>query len=667
LLAGVGACLGGSLLGAPAAAAVAAPRLSLSFRGELPPGVIFRRASAAMYLDEHGRIRKAAPDEPRFRGGLLIEGASANLIPDSTHLVGASGWRATNATAVAWQPGETAPDGSLGVWRIDRAPLKPGSRMAVRIAAPVGEGFGCGSVWLRSPSGSGKWRLGLFDIATGNGVSPIVEVEREWRRCRAWRLWQYRDTGDKLFALVDNAPAPRRDPEPIPALLDRVLVWAPQYETAAEASSPIPTAGAAERRAADEVSLAAEPLAKPQGRLLLELPEGGRAGGVILDASCGDRQGIRIGYSDSGWIMARVGGLEIAGIGDATGDTVIELKWSGSGVQISSGPTVARLLARAGVRGNLGSVECEGRLRLGMTGAGQQPLNRPLAALTFEDWAGEIELPPRPVFVPSGYRLVFGDDFDDPDLARINENANGGRPGAPAWRSRYAQDRHTVINGEKQIYMDREFAGTGRESLGVQPFSIRDGVLRIRADRADPIRVSPYIWNYRYISGCITSELTHVQKYGYFEICARLPLGKGFWPAFWLFAKRPSRERHIEIDVFEGSGTRRMSVHHAAIERTRPPGGAWQSFGRGAWIDGVIDVHDAFHIYGMEWTEAKIAFFLDGRKTLEADNTLINDDMYLLANLALGSKDPNGWIPDSDDTTPFPAFLEIDYIRAYAR
>jgi hypothetical protein len=40
--------------------------------------------------------------------------------------------------------------------------------------------------------------------------------------------------------------------------------------------------------------------------------------------------------------------------------------------------------------------------------------------------------------------------------------------------------------------------------------------------------------------------------------------------------------------------------------------------------------------------------------------------MYILANLALGSHDPK-FIPDPDETTPFPGKFEIDYIRAYRK
>ena len=60
-----------------------------------------------------------------------------------------------------------------------------------------------------------------------------------------------------------------------------------------------------------------------------------------------------------------------------------------------------------------------------------------------------LAAPARGGFAPPDYRLVFADEFDDPDVSRINENAIGGRPNAPAWRSRYRHDRFTVINQEK--------------------------------------------------------------------------------------------------------------------------------------------------------------------------------------------------------------------------
>lgn len=258
-------------------------------------------------------------------------------------------------------------------------------------------------------------------------------------------------------------------------------------------------------------------------------------------------------------------------------------------------------------------------------------------------------------FVPPGYRLVFGDDFNDADISRINENAVGGRPGAPAWRSRYRHDRFTIINGEKQIYVDADFAGTAGHPLGVQPFSIKDGVLIIEANRADPVRVQPFVHGIAYTSGCITSELTAWQTYGYYEMRARLPLGKGFFPAFWLLPKRVVWPP--EIDVFEASGVRPKSVHIGLIGSGPQSGDVW--------INDVIGIGDGFHVYGLEWTHDAIVWFLDGREVWRRPN-FIHEDMYVLANLALGNRDPN-FIPNPDASTPLPGHFEIDYIQVYAR
>jgi beta-glucanase (GH16 family) len=258
-------------------------------------------------------------------------------------------------------------------------------------------------------------------------------------------------------------------------------------------------------------------------------------------------------------------------------------------------------------------------------------------------------------FAPPDYRLVFADEFDDPDVSRINENAIGGRPNAPAWRSRYRHDRFTVINQEKQIYVDVAFPGTAGHSLGVQPFSIRDGMLTISANPADPKTVRPFLHNAAYTSGCITSELTFWRTYGYYEMRARLPLGKGFWPAFWLLPKRVAWPP--EIDIFEGAGTRSKDVHVGVLWA---PGKS-----AGTWIEGKLDVGDGFHVYGLEWTSEFLTWSFDGREVWRHP-TYIHEEMYMLANLALGSHDPN-FIPDPDASTPFPGRFEIDYIRVHAK
>lgn len=261
-------------------------------------------------------------------------------------------------------------------------------------------------------------------------------------------------------------------------------------------------------------------------------------------------------------------------------------------------------------------------------------------------------------FVPAGYRLSFGDDFDDADVTRINEQARGGRPAAPAWRSRYRHARHTIINGEKQVYVDVDYGGRAAEPLRLQPFAIADGVLTICAERTDP-RLAPMLGGQRYVSGCITSELTHWQRYGYFEMRARMPAGRGFWPAFWLLPK--SGIWPPEIDVVEGSGARPQRIHLGIIEKGR----SRQRPGKRT-VDGVVDTTDGFHVYGAEWTADDVRFFVDGQLQFASGAHQLHEPMYLLANLAVGSQDPH-WIPEPDATTPWPGRFEIDHIRAYVR
>jgi beta-glucanase (GH16 family) len=259
---------------------------------------------------------------------------------------------------------------------------------------------------------------------------------------------------------------------------------------------------------------------------------------------------------------------------------------------------------------------------------------------------------------PDAYRPTFRDDFDDLDVSRFNEDAVGGVLRAPAWRSRYRHPRKDFINGEKQVYVDPSVAGTGSVPLGLQPFSLRDGVLSITADRASAA-ASAVLWGQRYTSGAITTEYTHWQQYGWFEIRTRLPVGRGLWPAFWLLPKREAWPP--EIDVFEASGMR----PDEAIFTVHEPGPGRDAASSG-WLKLPPPAADGFRTFACEWTERRISFYVEGRRMFEHVGHRIHEPMYLLANMGVGSSDPH-WIPDPDESTPFPAAFEIDHIRAYAR
>ena len=630
--------------------------LTLDFTEGVPAGVQFDRAGPAMAEAPNGALTLAAAHAPRLAldpatgraQGLLIEGAATNFVRNSMSLSSHT-WQIKGAAISQLAADIAAPDGSHTVARL-RTHQQKGDLGVVGGGGAVQAGEICTfSIYLRQVGDeTPEWALNLFDYGTYHGHFERVQLTPEWQRVSITIHWDGRDISNKVM----NIAAAR--PEWVPESTHEAFAWGCQLEVGRVASSLIATDTLPVARPADVVTIDAAPLSRPSGLLRVTLPRGGVRGGTILDTEGG---GIRLGYDGSGWLQATVGELSVSSTSDATGDKLVELAWSPAGITLKSGDGGAPAL-RGSTAGKTGPIACGASARLFARMNGAASLNAVLGSLVLEPGGGTQKIAATvaaPSFVPAGYHQVFGDEFDDGDVARINENATGGRPGAPAWRSRFHQERFTVINQEKQIYMDPAFGGKAGHPLGVQPFSIKNGILTIAAERADPAAVSPYILNFKYTSGCITSELTHWQTYGYFEMRARLPVGKGFWPAFWLLPK--AAHWPPEIDIFEGAGTRPGAVHLGVLI------GKGQTADK--WVEDVINVGDGFHVYGLEWTREQLTWFLDGKPVWRQPNG-INEDMYILANLALGSHDPK-FIPDPDETTPFPGKFEIDYIRAYRK
>jgi beta-glucanase (GH16 family) len=248
----------------------------------------------------------------------------------------------------------------------------------------------------------------------------------------------------------------------------------------------------------------------------------------------------------------------------------------------------------------------------------------------------------------SNYKLTFNDEFNTLD----RDTGDGG-----LWKtwlgnndvndpnSRSLAGQHTVMS-----YIDPEFPGQGNTPLGVNPFSVSNGILSIEAKKA-PESLQPHIWGNDYTSGIISTPQIS-QTYGYFETRAKLPEGKGLWPAFWLVAADGSWPP--EIDVFEVLGH-----EPGVIYQTLHGPNASQS--KGGEYRG-IDTSDGFHTYGVDWTPSKITWYVDGVQTYQDDN-FINKPMYVIANLAVGGD----WPGSPDANTQFPAKMEIDYIRSYQK
>ena len=196
--------------------------------------------------------------------------------------------------------------------------------------------------------------------------------------------------------------------------------------------------------------------------------------------------------------------------------------------------------------------------------------------------------------------------------------------------------RKTAWNGEQQIYVDPRYAGRETTPLGLDPFSVRDGLLSIIASRTPPA-LKEVLFNNEYISGILTTQSSFAQKFGYFEIRAKMPVGTGVWPAFWMLADNGGWPP--EIDIMEGRGQRPgdlVMTTHWRISAT----GACNPAASISWCR----THStAFHDYGVLWLQDRLIYFIDRKPVsdIRVPDTF-EDPMYMIVNLAMGSKNLQG-------------------------
>jgi beta-glucanase (GH16 family) len=258
---------------------------------------------------------------------------------------------------------------------------------------------------------------------------------------------------------------------------------------------------------------------------------------------------------------------------------------------------------------------------------------------------------------------TFHDDFDTHPL--LNGKWVPHYAGGAAWpEARYwggdGSDfkRKTTYNGEQQIYVDPRYGGRATTPLGLDPFKIQDGILSIVASRTPPA-LKTLLFNNEYVSGMLTTQSSFSQKYGYFEIRSKIPVGTGVWPAFWLLADDGGWPP--EIDVMEGRGERPGDLVMTTHWRI-PATGKVESCG---FDFSVSDAPSHFHDYGVLWAPDRLVYFID-RKPVSDTRVPVGfeDPMYMIVNLAMGSKYFGG-VGVVDAETPVTVALEIDRISAY--
>lgn len=236
---------------------------------------------------------------------------------------------------------------------------------------------------------------------------------------------------------------------------------------------------------------------------------------------------------------------------------------------------------------------------------------------------------------PAGWTLVFADEFETPGSLD------------PA---KWGYDLGYIANDEKQYYTSRS------ENVRAEA-----GTLVIEA------RKEAY-QGYAYTSARVTTRGRFELQYGRVEVRAKLPAGRGTWPATWMLGTNIDEVGWPtcgEIDIMENVGFDPLRIHasvHSAAYNHR--------IGTQKTASVTIpNPSENFHVYAMEWYADHIDVFVDGQKyfTFRNEGTgsrtwPFDKPQYLLLNLAIGGS----WGGQQGiDETQFPKRYLIDYVRVY--
>ncbi|MCB9496670.1 MAG: family 16 glycosylhydrolase [Fibrobacteria bacterium] len=190
------------------------------------------------------------------------------------------------------------------------------------------------------------------------------------------------------------------------------------------------------------------------------------------------------------------------------------------------------------------------------------------------------------------------------------------------------------------------------EAQAYQPgqVSVHDGSLHLLAEKK-PTTV--FGTTQPYTSGMATTRGKWSQQYGYFEIRARVPSGRGLWPAFW--GLPTNGDWPPEIDVLEllGDAPDRayMTNHWGVLPLHEQKGGSYRG----------PDYSQDFHLFAVEWNPRQIRWYIDDTLRAQSTSGVPHAPFYWLLNLAVGGT----WPGYPDSSTRFPASFEIDWARAW--
>jgi len=237
-----------------------------------------------------------------------------------------------------------------------------------------------------------------------------------------------------------------------------------------------------------------------------------------------------------------------------------------------------------------------------------------------------------------GYTLVWNDEFSGTSLDLNTWNQEIGN-GSNGWGN---NELEYYTNSTKNIFLS-------------------NGNLIIEARKEQMSGLN-------YTSGRMTTQNKKSFTFGRIDLRAKLPVGKGIWPALWMLGNNITSVGWPacgEIDIMELIGTYPGRVH--ATMHWKPATGDHTS--KGAEYNLASgNFSQQFHVYSLVWSQDLIKCYVDDQLYLtvtKADagtaNYPFNAPQFLIMNVAVGGN----WPGPPDNNTEFPQRMFVDYVRVF--
>ena len=253
----------------------------------------------------------------------------------------------------------------------------------------------------------------------------------------------------------------------------------------------------------------------------------------------------------------------------------------------------------------------------------------------------------------SSYRAQGSNDWQ---LVWADEFNFTGLPDPAKWK--YDTGGHGWGNKELQYYTQ------GRKENA----RVENGSLIIEARRDN--------WNgHEYTSARLVSKGKGDWTYGRFEARAKLPTGKGAWPAIWMLPtdwKYGGWPSSGEIDIMEQVGYEPFVVHASVHTKSYHHSINTQKTAK----TNVPNATSEFNVYAVEWTPDEIRGYVNDQHYFTFKNERLTDTsadfrqwpfdqkFHLLLNIAVGGTWGGA---QGVDPAIWPQRMEIDYVRVYQR